>query len=134
MVWAGTFSSVDWPIGVQLVILFYMYFKFFICSPKPQAHHVSFYYTLGPASVGVRPSTILKSFFKTAWPINLCGASLERGNKRLIPASGSHNQNGRNAPLRKHAHMFYTPSFTLLYSRKGEMRGTQNESLFSGLD
>ena len=36
--------------------------------------------------------------------------------------------------LRKHPHMFYTPSFTLLYSRKGEMRGTQNEGLFSGLD
>ena len=36
--------------------------------------------------------------------------------------------------LRKHPHMFYTPSFTLLYSRKGEMRGTQNEVLFSGLD
>ena len=36
--------------------------------------------------------------------------------------------------LRKHPHMFYTPSFTLLYSRKGEMRGTQNEDLFSGLD
>ena len=36
--------------------------------------------------------------------------------------------------LRKHSHMFYTPSFTLLYSRKGEMRGTQNEGLFSGLD
>ena len=36
--------------------------------------------------------------------------------------------------LRKHSHMFYTPSFTLLYSRKGEMRGTQNEDLFSGLD
>ena len=30
--------------------------------------------------------------------------------------------------------MFYTPSFTLLYSRKGEMRGTQNEGLFSGPD
>ena len=36
--------------------------------------------------------------------------------------------------LHKHPHMFYTPSFTLLYSRKGEMRGTQNEGLFSGLD
>ena len=36
--------------------------------------------------------------------------------------------------LRKHPHMFYTPSFTFLYSRKGEMRGTQNEGLFSGLD
>ena len=36
--------------------------------------------------------------------------------------------------LRKHTHMFYTPSFTFLYSRKGEMRGTQNEGLFSGLD
>ena len=34
-------------------------------------------------------------------------------------------------PLREHPHMFYTPSFTLLYSRKGEMRGTQNEGLFS---
>ena len=30
--------------------------------------------------------------------------------------------------------MFYTPSFTLLYSRKGEMRGTQNKGIFSGLD
>ena len=40
----------------------------------------------------------------------------------------------RKSPLRKHPHMFYTPSFTLLYSRKGEMRGTQNEGLFSGLD
>ena len=39
-----------------------------------------------------------------------------------------------NITLRKHPHMFYTPSFTLLYSRKGEMRGTQNEGLFSGLD
>ena len=37
-------------------------------------------------------------------------------------------------PLRGHPHMFYTPSFTLLYSRKGEMRGTQNEGLFSGPD
>ena len=37
-------------------------------------------------------------------------------------------------PLRKHPHMFYTPSFTLFNSRKGEMRGTQNEGLFSGLD
>ena len=36
--------------------------------------------------------------------------------------------------LRKHPHMFYTPSFTFLYSRKGEMRGTQNEGLYSGLD
>ena len=36
--------------------------------------------------------------------------------------------------LREHPHMFYTPSFTLLYSRKGEMRGTQNEGLFSGPD
>ena len=36
--------------------------------------------------------------------------------------------------LRENPHMFYTPSFTLLYSRKGEMRGTQNEGLFSGLD
>ena len=26
--------------------------------------------------------------------------------------------------------MIYTPSFTLLYSKKGEIRGTQNESLF----
>ena len=26
------------------------------------------------------------------------------------------------------------PNFTFLYSRKGEMRGTQNEGLFSGLD
>ena len=66
VVGAGTFSSVDWPIGVQLVILFY--FRFFICSPEPQAHHVSFYYTHGPASVGVRLSTISKSFSKTAWP------------------------------------------------------------------
>ena len=32
--------------------------------------------------------------------------------------------------LRKHPHMFYTPSFTLLYSRKGEMRGTQIEVYF----
>ena len=39
-----------------------------------------------------------------------------------------------NFALRKHPHMFYTPSFTFLYSRKGEMRGTQNEGLFSGLD
>ena len=37
-------------------------------------------------------------------------------------------------PLRKHPHMFYTPSFTLSYSIKGEMRGTQNECLFSDLD
>ena len=36
--------------------------------------------------------------------------------------------------LRENPHMFYTPSFTLSYSRKGEMRGTQNEGLFSGLD
>ena len=36
--------------------------------------------------------------------------------------------------LRKHPHIMYTPSFTFLYSRKGEMRGTQNEGLFSGLD
>ena len=36
--------------------------------------------------------------------------------------------------LRKDPHIYYTPSFTLLYSRKGEMRGTQNEGLFSGLD
>ena len=36
--------------------------------------------------------------------------------------------------LRKHPHMFYTPSFNFLYSRKCEMRGTQNEGLFSGLD
>ena len=36
--------------------------------------------------------------------------------------------------LREHPHMFYAPSFTLLYSRKGEMRGTQNEGLFSGPD
>ena len=27
-----------------------------------------------------------------------------------------------------------SPSFTFLYGRKGEMRGTQNEDLFSGLD
>ena len=40
----------------------------------------------------------------------------------------------RAMSLRKHPHMFYTPSFTFLYSRKGEMRGTQNEDLFSGLD
>ena len=37
-------------------------------------------------------------------------------------------------PFREHPHMFYTPSFTILYSRKGEMRGTQNEGLFSGPD
>ena len=36
--------------------------------------------------------------------------------------------------LRENPHMFYTPSFTLLYSRKGEMKGSQNEGLFSGLD
>ena len=40
----------------------------------------------------------------------------------------------RTLHVREHPHMFYTPSFTLLYSRKGEMRGTQNEGLFSGLD
>ena len=39
LVGTGTFSSVDWPIGVQLVILFY--FRFLISSPEPQAHHVS---------------------------------------------------------------------------------------------
>ena len=32
--------------------------------------------------------------------------------------------------LRENPHMIYTPSFTLLYSKKGEIRGTQNESLF----
>ena len=32
--------------------------------------------------------------------------------------------------LRDNPHMIYTPSFTLLYSKKGEIRGTQNESLF----
>ena len=36
----------------------------------------------------------------------------------------------RTVTLRKHPHMFHTPSFTFLYSRKGEMRGTQNEGLF----
>ena len=36
--------------------------------------------------------------------------------------------------LRKHPHMFYTPSFTFFYTRKGEIRGTQNEDLFYGLD
>ena len=33
----------------------------------------------------------------------------------------------------KKTHLFYIPSFTLLYSRKGEMTGPQNEGLFSGL-
>ena len=37
-------------------------------------------------------------------------------------------------PLHEHPHMFYTPSFNFLYSNKGEMRGTQNEGLFSGPD
>ena len=36
--------------------------------------------------------------------------------------------------LCENPHIVYTPSFTLLYSRKVEMRGTQNEGLFSGLD
>ena len=36
----------------------------------------------------------------------------------------------RVSSLRDNPHMIYTPSFTLLYSKKGEIRGTQNESLF----
>ena len=39
-----------------------------------------------------------------------------------------------DSTLCEHPDMFYTPIFTLLYSRKGEMRGTQNEGSFSGLD
>ena len=37
-------------------------------------------------------------------------------------------------PLRENPHMFYTPSFTLFHSRKGEIWGTQNKGLFSDLD
>ena len=44
------------------------------------------------------------------------------------------NNESQKRSLRKHPHMFYTHSFTFLYSRKGEMRGTQNEGLFSGFD
>ena len=29
--------------------------------------------------------------------------------------------------LRANTHTFHTPSFTFMYSRKGELRGTQNE-------
>ena len=39
LVGTGKFPTVDWLIGVQLVILFY--FRFLISSPEPQAHHVS---------------------------------------------------------------------------------------------
>ena len=54
----------------------------------------------------------------------------------LVPGVGERGQNLEhlNFSLRKHPRMFYTPSFTLLYSRKGEIRGTQNEGLSSGLD
>ena len=44
---------------------------------------------------------------------------------RILYKMKIHNH-GLSPPLRKHPHMFYTPSFTLLYSTKGEMRGTQN--------
>ena len=32
--------------------------------------------------------------------------------------------------LRENPHMFYTPSFTLLYSRKGKMSGTKMKVYF----
>ena len=36
----------------------------------------------------------------------------------------------KDSALRDNPHMIFTPSFTLLYSKKGEIRCTQNESLF----
>ena len=64
------------------------------------------------------------------------GIKLWRPFKQQLLLQYSMGQNGHRPKwsLRKHPYMFYTPSFTLLYSRKGEMRGTQNEGLFSGLD
>ena len=55
-------------------------------------------------------------------------------NIRVVASNNDRTCRAGNNTLRKHPHMFYTPSFTLLYSRKGEMRGTQNEGLFSGHD
>ena len=59
------------------------------------------------------------------------------GNEILTSIKGHNsvaNLRKMTLSLRKHPHMFYTPSFDFLYSRKGEIRGNQNEGLFSGLD
>ena len=101
LVGTETFSTVEWPIRVQKVIL--VYFRFFINSPEQRAKHVSLRYTHGPASVGVRlPDR--QPFQRASLPQplgqsqpNLCGVFLVRGNKRLFPASGSRDQNGRHA-------------------------------------
>ena len=43
---------------------------------------------------------------------------------------GGRGRVGGQSALRKHPHMFYTPSFTFLYSRKGEMRGARLKTRF----
>ena len=62
--------------------------------------------------------------------IQLIAARIITGTTKLISPENLYKE----IALRKHPHMFCTPSFTFLYSRKGEMRGTQNEGLFCGLD
>ena len=69
---------------------------------------MSLYDTNGPASVVVRPSSsavVLNA--QTSSSKNrladqsqvLCGASLDRANESLFAASGSHDQDGRNAHI-----------------------------------
>ena len=88
LVGAGTFSLVDWPVGVQLVILFY--FRFLIMSPEPQANHASFYsihvpMVLSPSAYVHPTVNHLKELLLQQRLANqnkiLCGASMDRGTK-----------------------------------------------------